>query len=70
VPYRELADEADAHYLVARVIDRRDLHLPSTGSEPDQQGRHSLVCLPTRKMCETWLCANHAVMVAPAVGID
>lgn len=26
VLYRELADEADARYLVARVIDRRDLH--------------------------------------------
>ena len=26
VLYRELADDADAHYLVARVIDRRDLH--------------------------------------------
>jgi hypothetical protein len=26
VLYRELADEADACYLVARVIDRRDLH--------------------------------------------
>jgi hypothetical protein len=25
VLYRELADEADAHYLVERVIDRRDL---------------------------------------------
>jgi hypothetical protein len=24
--YRELADEADSRYLVARVIDRRDLH--------------------------------------------
>jgi mRNA-degrading endonuclease RelE of RelBE toxin-antitoxin system len=24
--YRELADEPDARYLVARVIDRRDLH--------------------------------------------
>jgi hypothetical protein len=23
---RELADEADARFLVARVIDRRDLH--------------------------------------------
>jgi mRNA-degrading endonuclease RelE of RelBE toxin-antitoxin system len=26
VLYRELADNSDAHYLVARVIDRRDLH--------------------------------------------
>jgi mRNA-degrading endonuclease RelE of RelBE toxin-antitoxin system len=26
VLYRELADDADAHHLVARVIDRRDLH--------------------------------------------
>jgi len=26
VLYRELADEANARYLVARVIDRRDLH--------------------------------------------
>jgi mRNA-degrading endonuclease RelE of RelBE toxin-antitoxin system len=26
VLYRELADETDARYLVARVIDRRDLH--------------------------------------------
>jgi mRNA interferase RelE/StbE len=26
VLYRELADEADARYLVARIIDRRDLH--------------------------------------------
>ncbi len=26
VLYRELADEPDARYLVARVIDRRDLH--------------------------------------------
>lgn len=26
VLYRELADEGDARYLVARVIDRRDLH--------------------------------------------
>jgi mRNA-degrading endonuclease RelE of RelBE toxin-antitoxin system len=26
VLYRELVDDADAHYLVARVIDRRDLH--------------------------------------------
>lgn len=26
VLYRELADESDARYLVARVIDRRDLH--------------------------------------------
>ncbi len=26
VLYRELDDEADARYLVARVIDRRDLH--------------------------------------------
>jgi mRNA-degrading endonuclease RelE of RelBE toxin-antitoxin system len=26
VLYRELAEEADARYLVARVIDRRDLH--------------------------------------------
>jgi mRNA-degrading endonuclease RelE of RelBE toxin-antitoxin system len=26
VLYRELADEAGARYLVARVIDRRDLH--------------------------------------------
>jgi mRNA-degrading endonuclease RelE of RelBE toxin-antitoxin system len=26
VLYRTLADEADARYLVARVIDRRDLH--------------------------------------------
>ena len=26
VLYRELTAEADAHYLVARVIDRRDLH--------------------------------------------
>jgi hypothetical protein len=26
VLYRELVDEADARYLVARVIDRRDLH--------------------------------------------
>jgi mRNA-degrading endonuclease RelE of RelBE toxin-antitoxin system len=24
--YRELVDDADARYLVARVIDRRDLH--------------------------------------------
>jgi hypothetical protein len=26
VLYRELADETDSRYLVARVIDRRDLH--------------------------------------------
>ncbi len=26
VLYRELAEETDARYLVARVIDRRDLH--------------------------------------------
>ena len=26
VLYRELTDEADGRYLVARVIDRRDLH--------------------------------------------
>jgi mRNA-degrading endonuclease RelE of RelBE toxin-antitoxin system len=26
VLYRELVDDADAHYLVTRVIDRRDLH--------------------------------------------
>lgn len=26
VLYRELAADADAHHLVARVIDRRDLH--------------------------------------------
>ena len=26
VLYRELVDEGDSHYLVARVIDRRDLH--------------------------------------------
>jgi mRNA-degrading endonuclease RelE of RelBE toxin-antitoxin system len=26
VLYRELAEDADARYLVARVIDRRDLH--------------------------------------------
>jgi mRNA-degrading endonuclease RelE of RelBE toxin-antitoxin system len=26
VLYRELTDDADARYLVARVIDRRDLH--------------------------------------------
>ncbi len=26
VLYRELADKADARYLVARIIDRRDLH--------------------------------------------
>jgi mRNA-degrading endonuclease RelE of RelBE toxin-antitoxin system len=26
VLYRELTDEADSRYLVARVIDRRDLH--------------------------------------------
>jgi ParE toxin of type II toxin-antitoxin system, parDE len=26
VLYRELTEETDAHYLVARVIDRRDLH--------------------------------------------
>ena len=26
VLYRELADDPDARYLVARVIDRRDLH--------------------------------------------
>jgi len=26
VLYRQLADDADARYLVARVIDRRDLH--------------------------------------------
>ncbi len=26
VLYREFADESDARYLVARVIDRRDLH--------------------------------------------
>jgi mRNA-degrading endonuclease RelE of RelBE toxin-antitoxin system len=26
VLYRELADKPDTHYLVARIIDRRDLH--------------------------------------------
>lgn len=28
-----------------------------------------MVCLPTREMDETWLCANQALMPAPAVEV-
>jgi hypothetical protein len=48
VLYRELADEANARYLVARVIDRRDLHraIDKLRAQTNSVG-HTLVCLPT-----------------------